>query len=742
MSNKGLSQKEVLKLRKKFGENALPSRRGPSWPQILFSQFKSPLIYILLVAALIPLYSKEYANVILLGFVIVLNVLMGFYQEYNAQRTLSSLRKILTRVTVVIRDGARKRLDTKELVPGDLAVLGGGDRVPADGKLINGVSLLVNEAILTGEEEAVTKTPYGENNKLFMGTTVLSGTGIMKVEKTGQRTEVGKIGESLQEIKKEKTPIQLKLGKFSKSLAYIILGISLVIFLVGTLFYNQNAVEMLKISVILAVAAIPEGLPIAITVILSLGMRRVLKRKGLVRRLLSIETLGSTSVICTDKTGTITEGIMKVVKTDFRDRERAMLALSLTNNQKSNLEVSLWRYIGEKNKEFQKFPEYYPRVFEEPFDSEKKYTKTINKIDGVEKAFLLGAPEIVLSFCRITPSEKNKILGRIDDLASRGLRILGLASKEEGNLKENKEYSWLGLVGIEDPIREGVKEAVLKAQKAGIEIKIVTGDYRKTAERVAEALGFSLRAENVMEGEELETISDKELKKRIDDIVLFTRVTPHQKLKIVKALQEKGEIVAMTGDGVNDAPALKKADIGVAVGEASDVAKESADLILLDNNLRTIISACEEGRLVFHNIQKVVSYVLSNSFVEMVLIFGAMLLKLPAPLTILQILWVHLICDGPPDIILSFEPKDKSLMKERPEEIRTEEVLSGYMMFSILAISLATGILALLFFMYFHYATGDIVLARTIAFATIASVDLIYVFAFKNLKKPIIKMEN
>jgi Ca2+-transporting ATPase len=667
---------------------------------------------------------------------------MGFFQEYSAQKTLAALSRIMKPKTMVIRGGARKEIETRELVPGDLVVLVAGNRVPADGKLHEGVNLLVSEAILTGEEEAIRKTEEKGKDLLFMGTTIIAGKGIFEVTKIGKETEVGKIGQSLGEIKKEQTPLQIKLEKFTHKLTYIILGICLIIFLVGV-FYGENAFQMLKISIILAVAAIPEGLPIAITVILALGMRRILKRNGLVKRLLSIETLGSTSVICTDKTGTLTEGIMKVVKADFKDKKNALLALIVNNEQRSNLEVAIWEYIKKEGKfNPEEIFDLARRIYEEPFDSEKKYTMTIANIGGKDTAFVTGAPEIILSFCNISSEEKNIILAKIENWAEEGLRVLGIIFKESGNLKEKKEFSYLGLIGIKDPVRQGAKEAITIAQKAGIKVKIVTGDYRKTAERIAIQVGFKFEPKNILEGEELEIISDKELKNRIDDILLFMRVTPHQKMKIVKALQEKGEIVAMTGDGINDAPALKKADIGVVVGTASDVAKEAGDLILLDSNFETIVAACEEGRLIFANIKKVVGYVLSNAFAEIFLIFGAVILDLPVPLTIVQILWIHLICDGPPDIMLGFEPKEKLIMQESPKDIKKESILPGSMMFLIFAISLTTGLLALIFFWYFHNVVGNLNLARTMAFATVGIVSLVYIFAFKNLKRLMIQTEN
>ncbi|TSC53806.1 MAG: Ca2+-transporting ATPase [Microgenomates group bacterium LiPW_31] len=740
--DKGLSEEKVFQLKKQFGENILPVKEGTSWPLILLSQFKSPLIYILLLVGLISLFLGEYINVILIGAVVVLNVFMGFFQEYNAKKTLLALRKILKPITTVIRNGVRKKIESRELVPGDLVVLGSGDKVPADGQLVKGTNLLVNEAILTGEGEAVEKNLQEKSNFLFMGTVVVSGNGTMRVMTVGQETKIGQIGQSLAEIREEKTPLEIKLEGFTKQLAKIVLVICLLIFLIG-LGYQRNLWETLKVSIVLSVAAIPEGLPIAMTVVLVLGMRRILKRNGLVKKLISVETLGSTSVICTDKTGTLTEGVMKVVKTEFVDQAKALVGLIAINNQKTNLEVCLWGYASQKRDLIPKeILDSITRIFEEPFDSEKKYSLVISKVQGKETGFVAGAPEIVLSFCHPSPQEKNKIIKTLDSWASKGLKVFGIAIKETGDLKEKKGYSWLGSVGLEDPLREGVKEAIVAAQRAGIKIKIVTGDFRKTAEKIALDLGFKLKPENILEGEELEAISEDKLKEKIENLLLFTRVTPHQKLKIVKSLQEKGETVAMTGDGVNDAPALKMADIGVVLGSGSDVAKEAGDLILLDNNFKTIVSACEEGRLIFSNLKKVVGYALSNSFAEIILIFGAMLLNLSTPLTVIQILWINLICDGPPDILLSFEPKEKSLMEERPKNLIQEEILSQAMKLLILVISLTTGIASLLLFRHFLKTTGDLNLSRTIVFATMSTTSLFYIFSFKNLKKIIFQTEN
>ena len=737
----GLSEAEALKRREKFGENVLREEKGPSPFYIFISQFKSPLIYVLLLAAAVSFLFQEYSDFGLIAAVIALNAIMGFYQEYNAQKTLATLKKILRPTTAVIRDGKRVEIEIKKLVPGDIVVLAAGDQIPADGKTHEATNLLVNEAILTGEGEAVDKKP-ADNAPLFMGTTVISGVGIMEVTKIGLETEIGKISEKLSEIHEEETPLQKKLTKFSTNLVYIVAALCLTIFVFGVS-REHNAWMMFRFAMVLAVAAIPEGLPIAATVILARGMKRILKRKGLVKKLLSVETLGSTSVICTDKTGTLTHGIMQVVKSELVDREHAHLALILANQQKDNLEVALWQYV-EKHDHLhpKKILNSVEKIYEEPFNSESKYSLSVIRQDGAERAYILGAPEIVLGFCKIPAQDKEKVLGLMKSWAELGLKVIGCAYKKEGNLKEKKDWIWLGIIGIEDPIRSEVKDAILACKNAGIKIKIVTGDFRETAIKIAKTLGLRSDNESIMEASELEKISHEGLKKKIEHITIFPRITPHQKLKIVEALQDTGEVVAMTGDGVNDALALKKADIAVAVANASDVAKEVSDLILLDSNFKTIVAACEEGRVILANVKKVVSYTLSNSFVEIILIFGAVLLNFPTPLTVAMILWINLICDGPIDIVLGFEGKEKGVMGITPSQVQRENILDKFVVMMTLAVSFSVGALSLLFFWYYLSKTGNLNLARTVAFAIVISASIIYVFAFKNLKKPLLKSGN
>ncbi len=743
----GLREQDVGRLQQKFGKNLLPLAGQAAWPTILWAQFKSSLVYVLSSVAIISLFLERYFDAILIAGVILVDVLMGFFQEYNAKKTLDALKKILHHTVQVVRDGQQRTIAAQELVPGDMVLLAAGDRIPADGALVEGSQFIVHEAILTGEEEAIPKTIHAGHNALFMGTTVLSGRGVMHVDKIGLATQMGAIGKSLAEIKETKTPIQHKLERFSKNLALLVLVLCAGIFFLGIL-NHENSLEMFKMAVILSLAAIPQGLPIAVTMILAIGMRRILKKHALVKSLVSLETLGATSVICTDKTGTLTFGIMKVVKEQFFDEYHALLGLTLNNLRKSGLEIALWEFVQRK-KIFD--PEHMlrsvTRVYEEPFDGEKKYSLTINVLDGRRIAFIVGAPEIVLAFCTVSAEQKKNILRDMHNWAVDGLRIIGVAYKNiealgENETLEKRDFMWAGLLGVADPVRPEARETLLAAQRAGIHVKIVTGDYLVTAERVAHHLGFRLGTGSSMQGAELEMMNDQELKKRISDIVVFARVTPHQKQKVIQVLQDNGEIVAMTGDGVNDAPALKKADIGIALASACDVAQEAADLVLLDNNFKTIVDACQEGRLIFANIKKTVGYMLSNSFSEIVIVFGAFLLKFPVPLTVAQILWTKIICDGPPDLALAFEPEQEPLLKQRPHTIKHEEILNPLTKSLIVLVSGTAGLLSLALFWFFAVKQTQLMLGQTIAFATLASVDMFYIFSYRNLKQTIFNTKN
>ncbi|MCX6038528.1 MAG: cation-transporting P-type ATPase, partial [Chloroflexi bacterium] len=508
--------------------------------------------------------------------------------------------------------------------------------------------------------------------------------------------------------------------------------------LMGTKF-----LDMLRTSIILAIAAVPEGLLIAVTVILVLGMRKILKRNGLVKRLLAVETLGSVTVICTDKTGTLTEGRMRVSKAEFLDPERALQTMVLCNDLEGPVDIAIWEHARQTmNSDPQQMVDQSKRLEEELFTSETKYMITAitgNMFQGQGYNFLKGAPEIVMGMCKIAPEEKARFLALVDQWAGEGLRMIGLACRPLGKLDDYSGYTWVGLVGMEDPVREGVVEAIRVAQTAGIQVKMITGDYRLTAEHIARSTGLMQSGDQSLEGPEVAALSAEQLQERVRTTSVFARIRPQDKLRIIKALQANGEITSMIGDGVNDAPALQRANIGVVVGSATDVAKETADLILLDNNFSTIVAAIEEGRVIFQNIRKVVAYTLSNSFAEVLTIFISMILGWPAPLIVAQILWIHLICDGPSDIVLGFEPKEHAIMDEKPKSLK-EPILNhlGLSLIGVISISSAAAVLFL--FHHLYSAHGNAVEGRSIVFASLAVNSMVYIFAYRSMRLPLFRM--
>ena len=730
----GLSTFEVLEQRRQHGENTLPAAKRISAWAIFFNQFKNPLIYIILAAAGISLVVGEYGDFSIIMVVVLLDAILGFVQEYQAQRTYTALKSLLKPTTTVIRDGTRQEIELRELVPGDIVVLNAGEHVPGDGEVLEAIKLTLEEAILTGESEPVSKIAAEGLNQVAMGTTVLTGRGLMRVTATGSQTELGQIATSLRDEIEDETPLQVRLKAFSRTLTILVLVITAAIFTVG-LTSGQPILHMLRVSIILAIAAVPEGLLIAVTVILVLGMRKILKRNGLVKHLLAVETLGSVTTICTDKTGTLTEGRMQVTRCDAHDPQRSLEVMVFCNDLEGPVDAALWEYARvQLGSDPQDMADRVERLGEELFSSETKYMITANRVDRQTIHYLKGAPEIVLEMCINREVEKARVLAQVEQWASEGLRLLGLAFRPNGILGDHSGYTWLGLLAMEDPIREGVREAIAVARRAGITVKMITGDYRRTAERIAAMVGLTVSSELVIDGEELAQLNDEDLAQRVQKVSVFTRIRPQDKLRIVRALQAQGEITAMIGDGVNDAPALKRANIGVVVGTATDVAKETADLILLDNNFRTVVAAIEEGRVIFENIRKVVAYTLSNSFAEVLLIFGAMLLGWPAPLLVAQILWIHLICDGPSDIVLGFEPKENGIMDEPPKSLR-EPILNRLGLSLIGLISVVSAVVGLILFGHYFRMHGDLAEGRSIAFASFAVNSMVYIFAYRSLRR-------
>jgi Ca2+-transporting ATPase len=753
----GLTQKEAAKKLSEHGPNEIAKKKRVSDLQLLLFQLKSPLIYVLIAAMGITggvLHDAE--DTIVIGLAVVFNTFLGFFQERKANRSLEALAAVLSPHAKVKRDGVWQDVDAKNIVPGDILRLELGVRVAADGEasLVN--SLSVNEAVLTGESAAVEKKV---TDTIFMGTTIAGGIGEMMVTKTGQDTEFGKIAESLSETKSEDTPLQAQIGRFAKMMAIGVGIISLLVLLLG-LYVGDSFREIFPTAVALAVAAIPEGLAVSLTVILAIGMQRIFKKKALVRKLVAAETLGGVTVICADKTGTLTEGKMIVVevlesispdeKVRKMKKDLLVTAALLVNDMRDPLEIAMrdWAHQQLHNSGGQaQLEKQYPRLSSIPFDPKWRYIATLNRW-GKDKNMILvsGAPEEVLERCNTTLARRKEWGQKFEAEAKKGHRLVGFAYKEMSQRhsdtvthKDVKDLRWLGSLVYDDPIRESVKDSLQKVKEAGIKITVITGDYAPTAAAIMKKL--SLIGENeegvVMEGKELKQLTDEELKRKIMKIKLFARTTPDQKLKIVQVLQSMGEVVAMTGDGVNDAPALKKADIGIVVNEASDVSKETADMVLLDSNFATILAAIEGGRMIKDNLRKVILYLLADSFAEILIVMMSLVVRVPLPITAAMILWINLVSDGFPDLALTVDPADKDLLK-RPPEPRQKHLIDGEMGLLIALISITSAVIGFAaFWFYWQHQAYGLEHARTVAFSLLGLNSLFYVWSARSLKKPL-----
>ena len=759
-SENGLSEKEAEVRRKKFGKNILPKEKPLSKLSIFFDQLKSPLIYILIIAGIVTLILKEYTDSIVIFGAVILNTVIGYFQENKASNSLKELRKAVKQEAEVIREGSIKIIDSSELVPGDVFILNSGNKVPADGRIIENHNLKINEMTLTGEWLAAKKNSEilpretslaDRDNMVYMGTVIEGGKGKAIATAVATRTEIGKVAEIVKETKEEKTPIQKKLSNFSKIIGIIIAIMAFGIFIEG-LMTGGEFVEMFITAVAVAVAAIPEGLPVAMTVILSLGMERILRKKGLVRKLSSAETLGSTSVICTDKTATLTEGKMKVSEI-IGDKFLTLKAAVLTSeafieNPKAEKGKQVIRGRPTDKALFEAGIEAgidlskAEKISEIPFSSENKFAASFYKENGKNFLYVCGAPERILNICFL--AEKEKLEKKMEELAKKGLRVVASAYKNLKNPisskninleKEINDLIFLGFITLKDPIRKEVKKAMETCRWAGMKPIIVTGDHKLTAKSVAEEIGFKIKEENILTGIELDKISNNDFQKILDRVQIYARVEPKHKLQIIEAWQSRGEVVAMTGDGINDAPALKKADIGVALGSGTDVAKEVSDLILLPDSFSIIVAAVEEGRAIIDNIRKVITYLLSDSFTEVILIGVSLLTIGKLPILPVQILWVNLIEDGLPNIALAFEQKEKDLMKQKPQGHHSP-LLNKEMKTLIFIIGIVTDILLLgLFFWLFKYSGYDMPHIRSIIFAGLTIDSLFFVFSCKSLRR-------
>ncbi len=800
----GLNQEEAEKRLQKFGKNMLPEEKPYSKIRLLLSQFNSPLMYILIATVAISFFLKHYSDSIFIIIVLLINTTVGFWQENKANGSLLALKKMVKIRARVLRNGREKEINSENLALGDIVFLKSGDKVPADGRIIEAKNFKINESSLTGEWMAVEKqnttalpekSPISErNNMVFMGTIIEEGTATVLITATGIDTQIGEVVFLLKKTKEDKTPLQKKIFNLSIILGGIIMFLTSLIVIEGY-FTGKTFADVFVSALALAVSAIPEGLLPAITVIMVLGMRRILKEKGLVRKLSATETLGSVTIICTDKTGTLTEGKMQVshILTSTKEllKDKINDLANGNNSDGAESHISALKIAVLANDAFIENPEedlqklvirgrpteralvlagmqaglnkhelekQYPIIDRLAFASDYKFAASLHKKNQNQNMlFVLGAPEEIIRRSanldidgkeeKLTAKQSEKLIAKLETLTEKGLRVLACAHKEYSSKTEYKKLSdlvenlsFVGFIALKDPLRKDAKESILITKKAGIKTIIITGDHRLTAKTIAKEIGLSAEDKNIMEGKDLESISDIDLKEKVKDISIFARVSPHHKLRIVDALQLNGEIVAMLGDGINDAPALKSADIGVVVGSGTDVAKEVADLVLLDDNFKTIVSAIEQGRVIFQNIRKVFVYLVGDDFSEIFLFLANMAMGLPLPLLPAQILWINLVEDGFPDIALTTEQETEGVMNEKPRDPK-EPILNSPIKIWITAVFFIVGIATFFSFFFILKATGDLEKTRAVVFAIMCFDSLLFAFSVRSFRQTIFRKD-
>ncbi len=798
----GLKDKDIPGLREKYGENVFEEQEKQTTLQLIWEQINSVLIYILMAAAVVSALVGEISDAVIIALVIILNATIGVIQESKAEKSLDALKKMSSPKAIVKRNGQVKEVASAELVPGDLVLLDAGRYVPADLRLTEAVNMKIEESALTGESVPVEKhadwTAPGEVpaadqvNMAFMSTLTTYGRGAGIVVSTGMNTEIGKIAGMLGKQEKEQTPLQEKLADLGKILGFGAIIISVVIFFLG-FWQGRNPLDMFLIAVSLAVAAIPEGLPAIVTIVLALGVQRMIKRNAIVRKLPAVETLGSVSVICSDKTGTLT--LNKMTVTDFYIDSKqgelkeldptgkteqlfleAMLLCNdadISNGQETGdpTETALLAAGAGKGLDKNSLDKKYPRIFEVPFDSERKRMATVHEHRDGTAVFVKGAVESVLpkltgimadgTVKPIGENEKRAIHQQVETMSAKALRVLMFAYKttDRADMSPDaleSDLIFLGLTGMIDPPREEVRHSVETCRNAGIRTIMITGDHKMTAVAIAKSLGIADSEEEALTGAELDGISDEELKERVTGTHIFARVSPDHKVRIVQALKDNGMIAAMTGDGVNDAPSLKQADVGVAMGiTGTDVAKGAADIVLMDDNFATITAAVEEGRNIYRNIRKSVLFLLSCNIGEIIALFVAILLGWPAPLAAIHILWVNLITDTFPAISLGVDPDDSDVMKEPPRQ-SGEGIFSGAAGLFTVANGLVIGVLTLVAFMTglkvhsgaesfigMDFSTmndGVMAKAQTMAFLTLSISQLVHSLNLRHPSKSIFEV--
>jgi len=772
----GLTDVEVEARRARFGRNAIEAGKRIKKTTIFFDQFKSPLIFLLLTAGAITIFLGSFQDA---GFILAaafINAILGFYQENKAEAALAKLKTYVQERVRVFRNGEERETNVEELVPGDVVHLSQGARVPADCRLLYVNDLAADEAVLTGESLPTRKqiAPVAKEaglgdrrSMVFNGGLVVEGFGNALVVSTGRNTEIGKIAAFLADSKvKEDTPLKRAIARFSLRMSLFLLAFTVILFFIG-IGSGVSIYEMFLTSVAVMISAVPEGLPIAMTAILAVGVQRLAKRKGVVRKLLAAETLGDTSVILTDKTGTLTEAKISFSKVSifaeekFSEEpiEKLMFQFGVINTdvviENPKAAPGEWRIVGNHMEgalvraaaahgvllpQFKKEAEIVDYL---PFTSLKKYSAAVVRYRGETYLSVLGAPEILLRLSSVSDSQGREISNRVDLMAESGERLLAIAAKrlatyENVSLRAGKiirNLTFLGTISFRDPVRAGVKSAIERIHAAGVRTVIVTGDHRGTAEAVAEAVGFQIENENVIDGLDLDRMTDAELEKRLPALKLVSRVSPEGKVRIATAFKRQGEVVAMTGDGINDAASLKAADIGVAMGSGTDVAQDVSDLVLLDDNFKTIVLAIEEGRRIMQNIRKVITYLLSDALQEIILIGGSLLMGLAVPINALQILWVNFFSDSFPAVAIAFEDGEDYL-KAAPRSFRGG-LLDRQMKFLIFIVGTISSVVILLVYGYLVRTGVALALAKTFTFATFGVGTLFILFSVKNLTRRI-----
>ena len=804
----GLSKDEVKRRQDEHGLNELPTDEGINWVQLVVSQFNDVMIIILIVAAVISAFLGESSDVIIILVIVVLNAVLGIYQEFQAEQALASLSAMQVPLVTVRRDGEVREIQAEQLVPGDIVLLDEGARIPADGRIIENINMRVEEAALTGESEAVSKqsdpiTGTGDvaigdrKNMVYMGTSVTAGRGAIVVTETGLKTELGNIAAMLLQVEEGITPLQKRLNQLGKTLAAGAVLVIMIVFIAGVAVRGIPVEEMFLVAVSLAVAAVPEGLPALVTISLSLGASRMVQRNALIRRLPAVETLGSVTVICSDKTGTLTRNEMTATtlalpghgdvevsgigytpmgdfmleqtneKLDPKDDEqvaRFIKAMALSTNAHLEMRgednftvvgdttegalVVAAEKVGWSRSQLEKD---LPRVAELPFSSDRKAMTTVHEVVGDEARQLFpntkyisitkGAPDQLINWGgseqepqgpdTLDEERKNHWQGYVDQMASEGLRVLGVAYRSLDGVPDEldesieRDLTLLGLVGIVDPARPEASEAVKKARTAGIRSLMITGDHALTAEAIARDLGILEEGQHAVTGAQINKMSDSELKAALKETSAFARVSPAHKLRVVKVLQEEGNVVAMTGDGVNDAPALKQADIGVAMGiTGTDVSKGASEMVLTDDNFASIVSAVEEGRTIFDNIRKFIKYLLSSNVGEILVMFVAILAGLKIPLLAIQILWINLVTDGLPAIALGFEDTEEGVMDREPRST-DESIFAGGVGGHIVRIGILIAVLTLGGFVYGFTSNGMDPLSDTLGLEDFNRAELV-----------------